>query len=433
MEQVKHSVEIIYNVDDVPEGYKKYAYALQHILAMFAANVTLPILVVGAVGLNSQQGTLLIQSAMLMAGVATLIQVQGFKKIGSRLPIVMGTSNAFISTVMAIVTQFGIGAALGASFIGGLFETILGNYLDKVKSIFTPLVTGVVVMTIGITLIPVGIRQAAGSRTEIGIGSPINWFLSLLVIGVIILCYRLDHKVLKSASILIGIITGYVVAMMLNQIDFSVVNNASWISFVTPFAFKWEFHLAAIVSMLFMYLATTVETVGDASALTVVAKQRESTPEENKGAILADGLASSLAAIFNAFPNTSYTQNIGVVNLTGVFSTVVVKIGAVILIIMSLFPKLAAVILIVPEPVLGGATLVTFSMVFVSGVSLVMRTPMTSRNMLIIALSVGLGVGLSLVPEALSLVPLSLRLMLTSGVVPSALLAIGLDYFLPTT
>ena len=431
MEQNNQTVEILYNVEDVPEGYKKYAYALQHILAMFAANVTLPILVVGALGLSAQEGTLLIQSAMLMAGIATLIQVHGFKKIGSRLPIVMGTSNAFISTVMAIVTQFGIGAALGASFIGGLFETFLGNYLDKVRNIFTPLVTGVVVMTIGITLIPVGIRQAAGSRTLIGYGAPINWFLSLLVILTIVLCYRSKSKFFKSASILMGIFVGYIVAIMLNQIDFSILDQSAWISLVTPFAFKWEFHLTAIVAMLFMYVATTVETVGDVSALTIVSRNREATPEENKGAVLADGIASSIAAIFNGFPNTSYTQNIGVVNLTGVFSNIVVKIGALILIGMSLFPKLAALILIVPEPVLGGATLVTFSMVFVSGISLVMRAPFTSRNMLIIALSLGLGVGLNLIPESLAFVPLSFRLMLTSGVVPSAVVAILLSYFLP--
>lgn len=431
MDENKNAIEIIYNVNDVPEGYKKYIYALQHILAMFAANVTLPILVVGIAGLSGYQGTLLIQSAMFMAGVATLIQVQGVGPIGSRLPIVMGTSNAFISTVLAITAQFGIGATLAASFVGGIFESILGNYLNRVRKIFTPLITGIVVMTIGITLIPVGIRQAAGSKTEVGFGAPINLILSSLVILTIILCYKSKNKFLKSASILMGIVVGYMISILLNMIDFSVVAESRWISFPSVFSFRWEFHIAAIIAMVFMYLATAVETVGDVSALTVVAQNREATPEENRGAVLADGLASAIAAVFNAFPNTSYTQNIGVVNLTGVFSTIVVKIGAIILIVMSLFPKIAAVILVVPEPVLGGATLITFSMVFVSGISLVSRSKMTSRNMLIIALSVGLGVGLNIVPEVVSYFPSSIALMLTSGVVPSATLAILLNWFLP--
>lgn len=430
-QQTENKMNIIYNVDDTPPIGKGIVYALQHILAMFAGNVTVPLLVVSIAGLSGSEGTFLIQCALLMAGVVTLLQVVGIGPIGSRLPVVMGTSNAFLSTVSMIVSQFGIGACLGASLIGGLFETLLGSFLDKLKGIFTPLVSGIVVMTIGLTLIPTGIKQAAGNNTEAGMGAPINLVLSGLVILVIILCTASRHKFLKSASILIGIAVGYVVAACMGQIDFTDVSQASWFGVPGILKYRLEFKWPAIITMLFMFVATTVETVGDISALTIAAQDRQPTTQESKGAILADGLGSSLAALFNAFPNTSYTQNIGVVNLTGVFSKSVVVIGAWFLVAASLFPKVSAVILCVPEPVLGGATLITFVMVFLSGISLVKNEKFDSRNLLIMAVSVGVSVGLNLVPDVTQFMPQSVSICLTSGVIPASVLAITMDLLIP--
>ena len=424
--------DVIYNVEDKPPVRQSIVYALQHILAMLAGNVTVPLLVISLVGLQSGEGIFLIQCALLVAGLATQMQVVGFKQVGSRLPIVMGTSNAFLSTVVAIVSQYGIPACLGAGLIGGLFETFLGCFLDKLKKIFNPLVSGIVVMTIGLTLIPTGMKQAAGSKTAAGLGAPINLLLSGLVILVIILCNRSRVKMIKSASILIGIVAGYIVAICMGQVDFSAVRDAGWFSIPTPLRYKLEFKWPAIVSMLFMFVATTVETVGDTAALTTIAKGRPPKPEESKGAILADGLGSVLASFFNAFPNTSYTQNIGVVNLTGVFSRSVVTLGAFILVGMSLFPKLSAIILCVPEPALGGATLVTFTMVFLSGLSLIRQEPLNNRNLLIMAVSLGVGVGFSLVPEVTqACLPQSVAVCLNNGIIPAAILAIVLDNFYP--
>lgn len=429
-EEMKRS-DILYNIDDRPPPGRSVIFALQHILAMFAGNVTVPLLVINIVGLDSREGTFLIQCALLVAGAATLLQVRGIGAVGSRLPIVMGTSNAFLSTVVAITAQYGIGACLGASFIGGLFEVFLGSFIGKLKKIFNPLVSGIVVMTIGITLIPTGMKQAAGSKTAAGLGAPINLLLSGLVILVIVLCSRSRNKILKSASILVGIVAGYGAAAAAGLVDFTAIGAAEAFSVPLPFRYRWEFHWPAIVAMLFMYVATTVETVGDMTALTVVAQDRQPTARENRGGILADGLGSSFAAIFNAFPNTSYTQNIGVVNLTGVFSRSIVAMGAVILIIMSLFPKLSAVILCVPEPVLGGATLVTFVMVFISGVSLITSVSLNSRNMLIMAVSLGIGVGFSLVPEATKAFGEAVSVCLNNGIVPASVIAVALDLFLP--
>ncbi len=429
MEEHQRNIDIIYNIDDVPEIKKAIPLAFQHILAMFAANITVPLLVSKLVGLSGGETTFLIQCALFMAGIGTFIQIRKNKKIGSGLPIVMGTSNAFLSSVMGIAGSFGIGAVFGASFIGGLFEIVLGKNIKKLRKILTPMVSGVVVLTLGITLIPVGIRQAAGGRNNMG--DPKSLMVASVVLLTIIFMNKMKSKFLKSSSILIGIVTGFILAAFLGMVDPTSFLESSWVAFPKPFQYKWSFEPAAIVGMIFMYLATTIETLGDISALTMGAEGREATEAEQSGGIIADGLASSLAAVMNGFPNTSYTQNIGVVNLTGVFSRHVVKIGAWILLIMSFFPKFASLISIMPEAVLGGASIAMFSMVAVSGITLLSKINMNSRNSLIIAISLGLGIGLSVMPEAVSSFHPDIQLILTSGVVPSALTAILLDFWLP--
>ena len=345
------------------------------------------------------------------------------------MPIVMGTSNAFIPTILVIANNFGIGAVLGASFIGGLFEVVLGKNLLRLKKIFTPLIAGIVVLTIGITLIPVGIRQAAGGKTDMG--NLTSLFISTMVLLTIILFNQSKKKLLKSLSILMGLIVGYTISFFLGIIDLSPILESSWVSFPTPLQYKWSFQPAAIIAMLFMYIATAIETIGDISAVTIGAEGRAATEQEMSGGVIADGLGSSISAIFNAFPNTSYTQNIGVVNLTGVFSRYSVKIGGIILVTLAILPKFGALIAIMPEPVLGGASIAMFSMVAVSGLSLLKDINLDSRNILIIALSIGLGVGLNLVPEATQQLPRDLRFFLTSGVAPAALIAIILNLLIP--
>lgn len=429
MENKTTEIDVIYGIEDKPVLSKSIPLAFQHILAMFATNITVPLLLSSLLKLSPSETTFLIQCALLMSGLATFIQIFKYKGIGSGLPIVMGTSNAFIPTVLAIAKDFGIGGVLGASFIGGLFEIFIGKNLFRLKKVFTPLVSGIVVLTIGITLIPVGIRQAAGGSENMGNLTSI--FISTTVLIVIILFNQNKNKFLKSSSILIGLLAGYIISFMLGIIDPSPVLQSGWFSFPKPFQYKWSFNPAAIVAMIFMYIATSIETIGDISALTMGAERREATDDETSGGVIADGLGSSISALFNGFPNTSYTQNIGVVNLTGVFSRHVVKIGAIILIILSIFPKFAALIAIMPEPVLGGASIAMFSMVAVSGLSLLKDVKLDSRNMLIIAMSLGLGVGLNLVPEATQQLPRDLQFFLTSGVVPAAVISITLNLLLP--
>lgn len=429
MKDKANRIDIIYGIEDKPGLLKGIPIAFQHVLAMFAANITVPILLSSLLALSAGETTFLIQCALLTAGITTLIQVTKYKGIGSGLPIVMGTSNAFIPTILVIANNFGIGAVLGASFIGGLFEVVLGKNLLRLKKIFTPLIAGIVVLTIGITLIPVGIRQAAGGKTDMG--NLTSLFISTMVLLTIILFNQSKKKLLKSLSILMGLIVGYTISFFLGIIDLSPILEASWVSFPTPLQYKWSFQPAAIIAMLFMYIATAIETIGDISAVTIGAEGRAATEQEMSGGVIADGLGSSISAIFNAFPNTSYTQNIGVVNLTGVFSRYSVKIGGIILVTLAILPKFGALIAIMPEPVLGGASIAMFSMVAVSGLSLLKDINLDSRNILIIALSIGLGVGLNLVPEATQQLPRDLRFFLTSGVAPAALIAIILNLLIP--
>lgn len=429
MTEKRVNPDILYGMEDRPELKKAVPLAFQHIFAMFAANITVPLMVSALLDLPPADKTFLIQCALFMAGVGTLIQIRKGKKIGSGLPIVMGTSNAFIATVMSIAGTYGIGAVFASSFVGGLFEMVLGKSLPKLKKVFTPLVSGVVVVTLGVTLIPVAVKQAAGGAGNLG--DPTALLLASVVLLTIVFCHRSKNRFVKSASILLGILTGFVLSLFLGILDGGAIKDASFVAMPLPLRYQWRFYPAAIIGMLFMYVATTIETLGDISAITIAGEDREPTEEEKTGGVLADGLSSALAALMNGFPNTSYTQNIGVVNLTGVFSRHVVRIGAYMLLLLAFFPKFSAVLSMIPVPVLGGASIAMFSMVAVSGFSLLGKIPFTSRNSLIIALSLGLGIGLSLVPEALGHLHQDIQLILTSGVVPSAVTAIGLDLFLP--
>ncbi|WP_313165155.1 nucleobase:cation symporter-2 family protein [Sedimentibacter sp.] len=429
MKENKSKINIIYGIEDKPVLSKAVPLAFQHVLAMFAGNITVPLLLSALLVLSKQETAFLIQCALFTAGITTFIQIIRYKGIGSGLPIVMGTSNAFIPVVLAIAKTSGIGGVLGAGFIGGLFEIFIGKNLSRLKRFLTPMLSGVVVLTIGITLIPVAIRQAAGGNTDMGNLRSI--LVSSIVLVTIIIFNQNKNKFLKSSSILLGLMVGYIISFFMGEVDISPVIESNWVSMPRPFAYKWIFEPGAVIAMLFMYIATSIETIGDISALTIGAEGREPRNEEMSGGVIADGLGSSLAALFNGFPNTSYTQNIGVVSLTGVFSRHVVKIGGIILIILSLFPKFASLIAIMPEPVLGGAAIAMFSMIAVTGISLLQNIELNSRNILIITVSLGLSIGLNLVPEATQQLPANLQLILRSGVVPSALITMVLDVVLP--
>ncbi|WP_316898638.1 nucleobase:cation symporter-2 family protein [Pseudodesulfovibrio indicus] len=420
----------LFGFDERPQGIKAILFAFQHLLAMFSGNILCPIIVCNMLALPHSEKTFLLQAALFSAGVATLIQVRRIGPVGSGLPIVMGTSNAFIPTIAGIAGRYGIGAVLATGFLGGLFEGMLGAILPKIRKILTPLVSGVVVLTIGITLIPVGIRQAAGGSTNFG--SIENLLLSGLVLTCIVVFSQFGPIVTRSAAIMISMVIGFVAAALAGLVDFTPVAEASWVSFPSPFQYTWSVPLDALIAMLLMYTVTSAETVGDVFAITALAENRAATIDESRGAVMADGVGSSIAAFFNAFPNTSYSQNIGVMAISGVMSRHVVQTSGIILLILALLPKISALIAIIPTAVLGGAAIVLFSTVASSGLLILRKVPLNRRNILIIAVSAGLGIGLNAVPESLNILPDGLRLIFAeTGVATSTLVAILLDRILP--
>ena len=421
----------IYGFNDVPAPSKTVLLALQHVFAMFSGNILCPIIVCNMLQLPASEKTFLIQAALFGAALATFIQIKRFGAVGSGLPIVMGTSNAFIPTVTGIASRYGIGAVLATGFVGGLCEALLGSFLPKIQRIFTPLVIGTVILTIGLTLIPVGIKQAAGGSSNFG--SLENLLLSGLVLVSIVILNQFGPTVTKTSSILLGMAIGYAVASFTGMIDFTPVAQASWVSFPQPFHYEWSLPLDAVVAMILMYMVTAAETVGDVFAITAVGENRNATQEETRGAVMADGVGSCVGTLFNSFPNTSYSQNVGVMTVTGVLSRHVVLFSAFILLGLSFLPKISAVFAVMPTAVLGGASLVMFSMVASSGLVLLQKVQLNRRNMLIIAISLGLGVGLNAVPEALSILPDGLRLIFAeTGVATATLTAIFLDRVLPS-
>lgn len=422
----------VYDVEDKPPLKEAVPLGLQHVLAMFAGNITVPIIIAGALGLGVGEKAFLIQTAMFVAGLATLLQSISIGPVGSKLPIVMGTSFGFVPTSIAIGGQFGLPGILGASFVAGWLEVVLGFFLKSLRKWFPPMVTGTVVLTIGLSLLPTGINYAAGGVGAEDFGAFHNLFLAGLVLIITVFLNQYGKGIWSQASILVGMVVGYLVAIPMGLVNFSSVASASWFEFPKPFAFGMEFHASAIFAMLILYIVTTVETVGDISGITMGGAGREATDRELSGGVIADGIGSVFAAVFNALPNTSFSQNVGLVSFTGVMSRYVVSIGALFLVAAGFIPKLGAILAIMPQAVLGGGAIVMFSTIATSGIVLISKSALTRRNLLIVAVSLGLGLGLGQVPEALKNLPDWVNLIFSgSGITVACLVALILNMVLP--
>ncbi|WP_085905959.1 uracil-xanthine permease family protein [Kiloniella majae] len=405
---------------------------LQHVLAMFAGNVTVPIIIAGVAGLSGGDKIFLIQTAMFVAGIATLMQTIGIGPIGARLPIVQGTSFAFIPIMIPIVKTAGLGALFASAAIGGVFHFILGTFIGRIRGILPPLVTGIVVLSIGLALIPVGIKYAAGGAGKVpDFGAWHHIFLATLVIVVTLGVKFMTKGFFSASAVLIGLIVGYLVAIPMGMVDFGRVASAGWFSVPSLLQYGFEINTAAVLGMLLVSVVSAIETVGDISGITTGGAGREATDKELAGGTMADGLGTTVGALFGAMPNTSYSQNVGLVALTGVMSRHVVTCGAIFLIVAGLFPKIGAVISVMPNAVLGGASIIMFGMIAGAGLKLLSMTALTRRDMVIIAVSLGIGLGLKSVPEAVATMPETAKILLTSGLVPAAFLAIVLNLIIP--
>ena len=440
---------------------KAIPLGMQHVLAMFVGNLTPIILITGACGLGA--GTefadlqvALLQNAMLIAGIVTLIQLFAIGPVGGKVPIIMGTSSGFIGVCNSVASVMGggilaYGAIMGASLVGGLFEGVLGLMLKPLRKFFPPVVTGAVVLSIGLSLISVGVNSFGGGSSAKDFGSLENLMLGAIVLIVIVALKHGTKGMTSASSILIGIIVGYIVAGIMAAVlpttgidadgveytkawvlNWDKVASASWFAVPKILPVKLVFDLRAILPILIMFIVTAVETVGDISGVMVGGMDREATDTELSGGVICDGLGSTLAALFGVLPNTSFSQNVGLVTMTKIVNRLALATGAVFLVLCGLFPKLAALISIMPQSVLGGAAVMMFSSIVVSGIQLITKEKMTPRSITIVSVALGLGYGLGANSNVLTGLPQYIQLIFGgSGIVPAAIVAIVLNIILP--
>ncbi|WP_324760679.1 uracil-xanthine permease family protein [Haloarcula sp. GH36] len=420
-----------YAIEDKPPLGEAIPLGLQHLGAMFLSTVALPLVIAGAIGLDGAQTTYVVQMALLVAGLATLVQVYSVGPVGARLPVVMGTSAIFVAPLISIGTSFGVAAVFGAVIVAAPVEIVIGYFYDDLRQLFPPLVTSIVVMLVGLTLIPVAIDYAAGGPGAESYGAFVNIGLALLVFVVAIGLNQFFEGFLSVASVLVAVVVGYVAAIPLGLLDLSGVGSAGLISLPSPLEFGVSFEPTAILIVAFAYLITSIETIGDIEGTTGVV-DRQPSNEEMEGGLLADGVMSMVAGVFGAFPNTSFSQNVGLIGFTGVASRFVVGICGVFLVLLGFFPKVAAVISAMPDPVLGGAAIVLFGMIFSIGLRIFAdRVVSSQRNLTIVAVSVVLGVGVEVRPDAVSAFPEEVQVLLGSGLLVGGLTAVVLNAVLP--
>ena len=438
------SPEQLRDPDYTPPLGKAVPLGIQHVLAMFVSNVTPAIIVAGAAGFGFGSNSpdfhnmvYMIQMSMFLAGVATLLQTVGIGPVGARLPIVQGTSFAFIPIMIPAVAGAGVAGMAGLMtgvVIGGIFHFFIGTFIGRIRYALPPLVTGLIVLMIGLALVKVGVEYAAGGVPLKGkpeFGNLENWSIALVVILVTLLLKFFTRGMLSVAAVLLGMVAGYAYAFAIGKVSFVAVGRASWFTAPELFKFGWEINWAIIIGMCFMAVVSAIETVGDVSGITKGGANREATDKEVQGATYADGLGTAVAGLFGGLPNTSFSQNVGLVAMTGVMSRHVVTMGAVFLILCGLVPKFGAVIASMPITVLGGGVIIMFGMVTASGVRMLSDVDWNSRNMVIFALSLSVGLGLQLAPEALQHLPDTVRVLMTSGLFPAAVLSIVLNLVLP--
>ena len=434
---------------------------LQHVLAMFVGNLTPLLIIGGACGIMGGTDFVnlqisLLQNAMIIAGIVTLIQLYGIGPCGGKVPIIMGTSSGFIGVFSSVVATMGsgvmaYGAIMGASIIGGIFEGVLGFFLKPLRRFFPSVVTGTVVLSIGLSLIAVGINSFGGGFKTKDFGSMENLGLGLFVL-IVILCFKHGTKgFFSSSSILFGIIAGYIAAFIMGMVLPTTGVTAKGVTFTKSWVLNWDkvanagwfavpefmpvdiiFDMRAIIPVCIMFIVTAVETVGDISGVMEGGMEREATDKELAGGVICDGLGSSFAALFGVLPNTSFSQNVGLVAMTKVVNRFALATGAVFLILCGLIPKLGALVSIMPQSVLGGAAVMMFSSIVVSGIQLITKEKLTPRNLTIVAVALGVGYGMGANPGILAHAPAAIKLIFGgSGIVPAALVAIILNIVLP--
>lgn len=395
----------LYKLDGKIPVTQAIPFGLQHILAMFVANISPILIVAGACNLLASQTAMLIQSAMIIAGIGTLIQLFPIWRIGSGLPIVMGISFTFVSVFCYIGPTYGYNAIVGAILVGGIIEGVLGLFAKYWIKLIAPIVAASVVTAIGFSLLSVGASSFGGGSGTENFGSAKNWIIGTVTLLSCIIFNIFAKSYLKQLSVLFGLIVGYIVAACMGVIDFSALQNTSIIAFPSIMPFKPEFNINAIISVTLIFLVSATETIGDTSALAASGLNRDVTLKETSGSIACDGFISALSSIFGCLPITSFSQNVGLVAMTKVVNRFAIAAGAIIMLLAGIFPFFGSLLATLPDAVLGGCTLMMFGNIVVSGLQMIGKCGYTQRNITIAALSLSIGIGFTQVPEIFGIFP----------------------------
>lgn len=423
---------LLYRIEDRPNLQLSILLGFQHIVAAFGGIVAVPLVIGPAIGVDVRTTAMLVSATIFVAGLATIIQARGIYKIGAKLPCIMGTSFTFVGPAITVGTSMGLAGIFGATILGSFIEMILSRFIKPLMKFFPPVVTGTVVTLIGLTLVPVSMDWCAGGIGSPTYGSITNICIALMVMVIVVGFNIYGKGVLSSSSILIGMLVGYLACIPIGLVDFTPIKEASWIGLPgIPVILEHgiKFSLAGVAPFIIAYLVTTIETVGCLIAIGEASAIKTSSEQLSKG-VLADGLGSFLAGFFGVCPNTTFSQNIGLIPITKVASRHVVIISGVIMMLLGIFPKLGALVASIPSPVLGGAGIVMFGVVAASGIKTLSKVNINNRNLIIISVSIALGLGITTRPELLTVLPESLKLLFGSGISTGTIFAVMLNILL---
>lgn len=428
-----NSLDPIYELDGKVSVGKAIPFGLQHILAMFVANIAPILIVTGVIKMPVEQSGALVQSAMLVAGIGTLIQLYPIWRVGSGLPIVMGISFTFVSIACVIGSKYGYSGVLGAVLVGGVLEGFLGLFAKYWRRFIPPIVAATVVTSIGFSLLAVGANSFGG-----GFGNPNFGDAKYIIVGTITLFSCIGFNIFaksfyKQLSVLFGLVVGYVVAFFMGMVDLSGLASAKLISVPQLLPFEPEFHFDAIFAFFLIFLVSATETIGDTSAMTAIGLRRNVTEREVSGSITCDGFISSLSSVFGCMPITSFSQNVGLIAMTKVVNRFAIMTGAVIMILAGLFPALGVLLASLPESVLGGCTLMMFGSIVVSGVQMIAGCGYSNRNITIASLALSIGIGFTQAPAIFKIAPDLVKNVFAENCVAVVfIVAMALNIILPT-
>ena len=407
-------------------------FGMQHILAMFVANITPIIILANVAGLPQELSATLVQNCMVIAGIGTLVQLYPIWRVGSRLPIVMGISFTFLSLAIAIASTQGMGTLVGAVIVGGLVEGLLGLFPRYWTRLISPEVAATVVTAIGFSLLPIGANSFAGGQGAADFGSLHNWIVGSVTLFSCLITMVLAKGFLRALSVLVGLIVGYVLALVMGMVDFSALQQVEVVALPKLLPFTPEFSLDAILAIVCVYLVSATETIGDTSALCSGALGRDVTRSEMGGSIACDGFVSSVAGLFGCTPITSFSQNVGLAAISKVVNRFAIATGAMLMIVSGLFPAVGVVLTSIPQAVLGGCTIMMFGSILFAGFGMVAKCGFSNRNLIIVSMSLSVGLGFTQATEMFSIFPQIIRTVFADNCVAVVfVLAVILNLVLP--